>query len=538
MIKENLYLFGVIVLALVLSIAGLNKSPLRGSTEPREAGVAAEMLQDGDYLVPRLNGIPFLEKPPLSYWAQSASIDMFGYQYYAPRLPSLLAGIACALLLFFYLARMTASNAIGGLAAGLLLTMASYWLNSRTAGQDILLTFGVALALFGFYFARESKRPVWQWLLYCAGLAIATMTKGVIGLAIPGIVIFAYLLADNLLQRRFELCAWLLPGALALLALLPFFAWLYVLRERIGTDAVREILLSNSIDRFAGDYTHGSHAEPFYYYFTKLFEIFQPWTLLLIVAIWQLIQRLKPSLQQRLPLAQRTLFFLCWLGAPFLLLSLSAGKRPTYLLMIYPAAAALIALFIDRLISGLRDSPQSLLQQRLQMAYALILAGTALFITGRLFKVHAAIAGIFLLITASALTVLLWRALNKTQWQRAGGAGLTLMACIYIAYGFYILPHEARHDAVTPLFQRAIALHAEGATITLYRPMERIAGAARFYLRGPVLELDTVGQAAQLWHDDPRAVLIIDLSDVGLFPSHRILERITSGKRGFALVGS
>lgn len=537
MFKKYSWLFAVMVLALVLSIAGINKTPLQGSTEPREAGVAAEMLQDGDYLVPRLNGTLFLEKPPLSYWLQSASIDVFGYQYWAPRLPSLLAGFACALLMYFYLTAMCASTAIGALAAGLLLTMASFWLNSRTAGQDILLTCGVALALFGFYFSRESQRAWLQWLLYGVGLAIATMTKGLIGLAIPGAAIFTFLLAETLLLRRIELRAWLAPGVLALPALIPFALWLYQLQQHIGADAVREIIWSNSVSRFAGDYAHGSHAEPFHYYFKKLFEIFQPWTLLLVVAIWQLSKHLKLELQQRLPSAQRVLFFVCWLGGPFLLLSLSAGKRPTYLLMLYPAAAALIAIFSDRLLTRAEDISQRVVQQRLRMIYAVILASIGLFVATRLFKVHIAVAAIALLTATAVLTFSLWRAAQQNRWRTAGMAGLGLMACVYIAFGCFVLPHGARGDAVTPLFQRALALHATGAEIALYRPMERVAGAARFYLHQQVTELDSPEQVDRLWQANPSAVVIVDADNLNLFGSHRVIDRFVSRKRGFALIG-
>lgn len=537
MVKKFSWLLAVIALAFVLSIAGINKTPLQGSTEPREAGVAAEMLQDGDYLVPRLNGTPFLEKPPLSYWLQSASIDVFGYQYWAPRLPSLLAGFTCALLMYFYLTAMTASTAIGALAAGLLLTMASYWLNSRTAGQDILLTFGVALALFGFYFSRESRHVGLQWVLYGVGLAMATMTKGLIGLAIPGAAIFTFLLAETLLLRRFELRAWLVPGVLALPALIPFAFWLYQLQQHIGADAVREIIWSNSVSRFAGDYTHGSHAEPFLYYFKKLFEIFQPWTLLLIVAIWQLSKPLRLEMQQRLPGAQRTLFFLCWLGGPFLLLSLSAGKRPTYLLMLYPAAAALIAIFIDRLLTHAEDLSQRVVRRRLQMIYTIIFASIGLFVAMRLFKAHVVVAAIALLTATAVLTISLWRAAARNRWRTTGAVALGLMTCVYIAVGCFVLPHGTRDDAVTPLFQRAVALHAAGIEIALYRPMERVAGAARFYLRQQVAELDSPEQVDRLWQAEPSAVVIVDADDLNLFGSHRVIDRFVSRKRGFALIG-
>ncbi|MCB1933608.1 MAG: hypothetical protein KDI45_14215, partial [Candidatus Accumulibacter sp.] len=65
----------IALFACVLVLGGLNRFDLRESVEPREAGVAADMLLSQQFLVPTLNGRPFLEKPPLSYWLQAASMD-------------------------------------------------------------------------------------------------------------------------------------------------------------------------------------------------------------------------------------------------------------------------------------------------------------------------------------------------------------------------------------------------------------------------------------------------------------------------------
>ena len=88
----------LLLLTCLLTFSGLNRLDLRESTEPREAGIAADMLQQGQFLVPTLNGRPFLEKPPLSYWLQGAAIRLFGYEAFAPRLPSVSQSPAMELL--------------------------------------------------------------------------------------------------------------------------------------------------------------------------------------------------------------------------------------------------------------------------------------------------------------------------------------------------------------------------------------------------------------------------------------------------------
>jgi 4-amino-4-deoxy-L-arabinose transferase-like glycosyltransferase len=464
------YLSLFFLAAVVLGL-GLNSYSLRGSTEPREAGVAAEMLQDGQFLVPLLNGQQFLEKPPLSYWLQAASMRVFGYTPGAARLPSVVAGTATVLLLFFGVARITGAARSAWLAALFLLTMASFWMNSRIAGQDILLAFGVALALIGFWFTRETRALATGWLLYAGGIFVATFTKGVIGLAVPGSVLLVYLLLETVwLRRRFALADWLRPALFALLGLVPLALWLLTLYRVHGAEYVREVVLTNSVDRFAGAYQRGSHAEPFYYYLKKLPETFAPWTLLLLVALWRLRRHFARD--------KRLLFVLCWLLAPYLMLSLSAGKRPTYLLVIYPAAAILCALFIANLKT------------------------------------------------------------LQPQWQRAGAIVIGVLLVAYGAYGAIGLSRQSDDDSFDDAFAQLRDLESAGHAVVLFNPSERISGAARFYLQHAVPEVDDDQAMNALLRADPSHVIFLQREDLARLRDVRILGEIAHGKRNYVIVAS
>jgi len=515
----------LLLFAAVLLLAGVDRYSLLGSTEPREAGIAAAMLQDQQYVVPTLNDQAFLEKPPLSYWLQSASMQIGGTTPFAARLPSILAALACAWLLFACVRRTTGDERAAWIAALALLTMASFWTNARIAGQDMLLTLGITLALTGFYGTRENPPTRWGWPMYTAGIAVATLSKGVVGLAVPGIVIFAFLLFETWWrERRFSLRAWLLPGAFALLGLIPFVLWLFALHDRAGPEAVREILLSNSIDRFAGSYQRGSHAEPFYYYLLKLPETFAPWNLLLGYLLWHWRRELARD--------WRLAFGLCWLLAPYLLLSLSAGKRPSYLLMIYPAAALLIALCIARWKNS--DQPA----RAVAAIHALLLAGVTAFVALRCWQLQAPGVALLLALLCAIALPLCWRALRRDNMPRALIIMLALTATVYVGYGGAVLPHEQRQDSPEEMFAQLRRYEEDGHRLFLFSPLERISGAARFYLLHAVPTFDEAQALLDALRADPAAIALVGTNNLTDLHGYRILESFQEQKRKYAIIAA
>ncbi|MFS9599083.1 hypothetical protein, partial [Klebsiella variicola] len=84
------------------------------------------------------------------------------------------------------------------------------------------------------------------------GMVIATLSKGVLGLAMPGIVIFVYLAVTSVMDKRLRIGDWIKPGLFTLLALVPLMIWLGFLFQRGGMQAVGEVLWTNSVGRFSG----------------------------------------------------------------------------------------------------------------------------------------------------------------------------------------------------------------------------------------------------------------------------------------------
>ena len=515
----------LIAISAIVLLAGIDGYSLQGSTEPREAGIAAEMLQSSDYIVPRLNGRIFLEKPPLSYWLQMGALKVFGYQPAAARLPSILAGVVCVCLVFFGVRKIGDDAAPAWLAALLLLTMASFWMNARTAGQDALLACGVALALFSFNAARDNSTATRAWLFYSAGIAVATFSKGVVGLAVPGAVILCYLLVETFaLERRFVPGNWLRPAVYAAVGLIPLALWLYLLARRAGADAVGQILWANSVERFAGDYRFDAHAEPFYYYLQKLPETFAPWNLLVFFSLW----RLRRDWHDR-----NVLFFCCWLLAPYVLLSLSAGKRPPYLLMLYPAAAVLPALLFERLrrMSGIDRSAL-----RVAQVQAVLLSGAAIFLVWHAWRLHVHAAAIVMGVLLAIAGAAMWRALAAHAWRRMAIGALSVALMFYLGYGGALWRHEHRRDSPEAIFAKMQSLERSGHRLILFRPLERIAGASSFYLEHKLPSCSDAQQLQKLLDGDARAVALVEMDDSQRLRNYRVVADFTRRKRGYMLI--
>lgn len=519
----------LVLFACVLTFVGLNRVDLRESTEPREAGVAADMLQSEQFLMPTLNGRAFLEKPPLSYWLQAASVRVFGYEPFAVRLPSALAGIATAVLLAGFFG--PTQRRAGFLAGILVITMASFWSYARTAGQDALLALGIALALLSFFRAREGTARR-GWIAFSAGIALATMTKGVVGLAVPGVVIFAFLLVESVcFDGRLVLRNWLTPAAYTLLGLLPILVWLYLLFDATGMEAVKEVIWNNSVGRFEGEYTGGAHAEPFYFYLRKLPETFQPWSLLLYVAVWQSAKQLTRDRQG--------LFFFCWLVAPYVLLSLSAGKRPSYLLMLYPAAAALLARYIIAVVDEYQANPCARVAKTarwLAALQAVFLSAAAAWVVFRLLTLKLLLVGAMSFLLIVPVWVVLWRSLPKLRLFEFTAAGAGVLLLTYLCYFTIVVPQDDEKQSIRTVIEALAPFVAAGRPVALYQPSERLEGAASFYLQRRVRRIDSEDDLRKAVADHPQTVVLVDEAGSVDRTRYRDLGRQAYGKLGYRYV--
>ncbi|MDN5507818.1 MAG: glycosyltransferase family 39 protein [Pseudomonas sp.] len=446
----------LLLLAALLFFFALGNHELQGSTEARVSGIAMAMHLDNDWVVPRLFREPFLEKPPLSLWLDAGAIRLFGASTGAVRLASAFAGLFSVMLLYGMLRRFGRPQTLAFSAALILATMASYWGNVRGVGEDSLLSLGVTAALLGFYQAVRPEREgssTWAWALFTAGMVIATLSKGVLGLAMPGIVIFVYLFSTSLMDKRLRLGDWLKPALFTLLALVPLLIWLGFLFQRGGMQAVGEVLWTNSVGRFSGSFVEAGHYEPFYYYLAKLPEAFLPWNILVYLGLWHFRKSLVRN--------RYRLFFSVWLVAQFTLLTLASSKRTVYLMALTPAAAVLAAEYARVLLEWAKDHKPGLYRYHRQI-----------------------IGGVF-----------------------------TLAIACYLSAAFWFAPKaDVRHSFV-PVMIQIQALQDEGRTVAMYQPNERIDGASVFYLQAYLPILNTEAELRAFLSAKPGNVALTDHTD-------------------------
>ncbi|MFZ3120548.1 MAG: glycosyltransferase family 39 protein, partial [Variovorax sp.] len=183
---------------------------LTAPDEGRYVGVALEMLRTGDWVVPRLDGMPFFHKPPLFYWIGASAMSVFGVSEWAARLPSLLGATAATTALWLFLRRWDSAPA-ARVAAGVLVTMPFLYIGAQFANLDMLVAGCITVTLLlaaHAALAREAGEPWRMPLAFAfASAALGMLAKGLIGLLLPGVIFIGWVLAAGK-ARRFGLLAW------------------------------------------------------------------------------------------------------------------------------------------------------------------------------------------------------------------------------------------------------------------------------------------------------------------------------------------
>lgn len=302
--------------------------------EARYAEIPREMLASGDYLTPHLNGSNYFEKPPLLYWVNAASMKLLGETPYAARLPVRLATLGTTLLLIFFLARQSTSNA-GLWAALIFLSTPLSFVLGRTNLTDGLLSFSLTLSflsLRGFLRAIEEDTSTLKYQLGLGiGIALAFLSKGLIGIIFPAAVLFAWtgLLGKWRLNWR-VIFSW--APIIFLLIAAPWF----ILMEKTNPGFSRFFFIHEHFERFA---THEAKREgPVYYFIITFILGFLPWTFF----FGEALKPITTFRREKLKAYSNELFFGLWFASIIAFFSVSHSKLTPYIFPAFPAAAALL----------------------------------------------------------------------------------------------------------------------------------------------------------------------------------------------------
>lgn len=339
------YILWLLAVLGILWFANLDYRHLAQPDEGRYAEIPREMLASGDWLTPRLNGLKYFEKPALHYWATAAAFKLFGEHEWSARLWNALTGFLGIVLVCFTGLRVFGARA--GLYAGLVLgSSLLYVLAGHIITLDMGVTFFMTLGLSGFLLAQQpaiSARENRLWMhVAWAALALAVLSKGLIGLVLPGTTLIIYTLIERdwALWKRLHLVSGLVlfvaisaPWFVAVTLANPEFFGFFFIYEHFG--------------RFL-DMTHGRY-QPWWYFVPILFAGTLPWPTLMLDTLARAWKRDGADRHAFHP----SRFLLVWIAVIYTFFTLSNSKLPFYILPVFPALALLIGQRLTRISTNM-----------------------------------------------------------------------------------------------------------------------------------------------------------------------------------------
>jgi len=334
-------LIGLLAFAMLYAFAGWKD--FWKHSEGRVATAAREMIQSGDYLVPRLGGFPRFEKPPLMYWAVAESSRLFGggrVTEWTATLPSALAGALAAMMVAAVATRFF-GRATGLTATAVLVTSYGFYWWGHITEMEMLFAAMITLAVGSFILWAEeqdsfSPRPRRLWWL-CASYAFtaaAGLTKGPVGLLIIAMGCTSYAVVRRLTGRPIPHLAtrWHALGFAIFLAIaLPWPA------KVLAQPEAKEVFLREAFGRLGSSWAR--HTGGPFYYFNSLVRLTGPWFIAVPLVLWRLYKCWGTLRRQQ----AAALFLAVWFIAVFGFFTAVHTKQDHYLLPILPACAMLTA---------------------------------------------------------------------------------------------------------------------------------------------------------------------------------------------------
>jgi 4-amino-4-deoxy-L-arabinose transferase-like glycosyltransferase len=372
-------------------------------TEPLFAEASRQMLVTGDWITPFFNGETRFDKPALIYWCQAIAYAIIGVNEWAVRLPSVLAAMGVMGLVFYTLqqsltkedeleqvSRPTRRYLAAAVAAAMTALNPEMIAWGRTGVSDMLLTGCMASALLCFFLGyanqegtretrgknnhqfpipntslREatptaalstSSRFPNKWYLACYVLiAAAILTKGPVGIVLPGIIIGAFVLYLGKVREVWREMHPLLGLLIILVLSVPWYA---LVIWRNGWNYINSFFGYHNLERFT-EVVNG-HSAPWYFYFMVVTLGFTPCSVYLPGAI----ARLKFWQRQHWLVQERSqhlgLFAGFWFIGVFGFFTIAVTKLPSYVLPLMPAAAILVTLFWSEQLKGTKSPSHKL----------------------------------------------------------------------------------------------------------------------------------------------------------------------------------
>jgi 4-amino-4-deoxy-L-arabinose transferase-like glycosyltransferase len=345
--KSKAFVWTLLILFLLIWFYMLGARTLVPTDEGRYAEMAREMVATHDWITPRLNAIKYFEKPPLQTWMNAITFELFGLGEWQARLwtgLSALFGIA----LVAYTGRRVFNERVG-FYAPVVLASSLFW---AAMGHINTLDMGLAgmmtLSVCGLLLAQRTdanRTEQRNWMLLCwAGMALAVLSKGLIGIVLPGAVLVLYTLfsRDWGIWKRLHLIKGLI---LFFVITVPWF----LLVSMRNPEFAQFFFIHEHFQRFTTK-IH-SRTGPWYYFIPILLLGVLPWLGIFVQSLWGALREDRSGAGNFTSLSegrfQPRKMLLVWSVFIFVFFSISDSKLPSYILPIFPTLALLIACHLE-----------------------------------------------------------------------------------------------------------------------------------------------------------------------------------------------
>jgi 4-amino-4-deoxy-L-arabinose transferase-like glycosyltransferase len=506
----------------------LGYASLLDPDEAHYAELTREMLHSGSWLVPLLDGKPFIDKPVLFHWLQGASVLLLGETEFAARLPTALSAIGL-FAITRWVGNALFSEEVGSLGALMFATIPATFALSSIAIFDMVF----ALFLFGAVgcvLVGGRRSSLGTEVCGYALLTLAVMTKGPVALVLVALLVGAGYAASNETRSVFRALHWRIGLPAVALAASPWFLWM---QWRFGDEFVKGYLLAGNLWYVTQPIEFSARAINHTFYIRAFTGAFFPWSLVVAGRALDVFRRLRANAD--VEIGERLLWLWALVVVGFF--SVARFKLDHY---IFPAAPACCLIAAHAWRESARDSDGRLWGTR----YAVLLIAGLLIVGGSfggvaLSQLNLGLpAGAFVLPFAVFVGgVVLLVQMERIGWRVPASIGV-LVAMLLVSYttvvavGFPVLERVRPTARVARYLAR---VSSPTAPTGLYR-LERWRGSLRYYLNRPIDRLETFEElSAFLSRPEPVYVVMLRRDYVELCDHHIPVHLITAHR---AVVGT
>jgi 4-amino-4-deoxy-L-arabinose transferase-like glycosyltransferase len=517
-------------------LATLASRPLFNPDEGRYAEIPREMLSGGDWIIPHLNGLDYIEKPPLQYWATAATYRLLGVSEFSARLYTALTALATVALIGFLAARLWGSGA-GWRAAAVLSGMFMFVVLGQLMTLDMSLTFWMTASLAGFLLAQRAPSTERGWMLFAwLAAALGVLTKGLVAAAIPAAVLVIY----SLWARDFS--PW---RKLHLKLGLPLFLvvtvpWHWLAARRLS-DFLQFFFVHEHVARYLTPIA--DRREPWWFFGWVFLAGTVPWT---VPALRVLVSGWRTPRGQFSP----TLFLWIWVVFVCVFFSISDSKLMPYILPAMPALAVLIGTL------PLPTLKRDLLMTSILTTGAALALGAASFALPKLMPVSPRqpyflmlarpVREAAVLLLLSGLFVWLQKVGDATRAAAVLGVGWCLTVLLLVRTASLVAPIYSGIDlaAALPAAERLAPLYSirtydQSLTFYLQRTVMLVEyrGELDYGLRkAPDREITDVDEFLTTWNSQSVAYAVMDKKTFDTFKERGVPMRTVGQNVGQVMV--